>query len=54
MTLSNRSLKYSYHIIRILIDRQIAELRISVESDYRFGSCDVENLFSTSCEKYTT
>jgi hypothetical protein len=34
-----------------LIDRQNAELRISIGYDYRGGSCDVEDLFVITCEK---
>jgi hypothetical protein len=36
-----------------LIDGQYAELRISIGSDYRGGSCDVEDLFVITCEKQT-
>jgi hypothetical protein len=34
-----------------LIKRQYVELGISIGSDYRRGSCDVENLFVIICEK---
>jgi len=34
-----------------LIDRQYGELRISIGSDYRGGSCDAEDLFVITCEK---
>jgi hypothetical protein len=34
-----------------LIDRQYVELRISIGSDYRRDSCDVEDLFGIICEK---
>jgi hypothetical protein len=34
-----------------LIERQYAELRISIGFDYRSGSCDVKDLFVITCKK---